>query len=1446
MEQDNENNNTPSTSSDVMPSGGSNIGQAAKQGAKKAARKGWDAFKEGVGRLKAIWSLLPTTVKIVVIVVLLILIILAALLMMGMIAEGTSVASSNVDDYIADATDLDEEAKSLYEEKSSLIKLKLSDIDKIYDKFVTDDKGGAETQTLMQYKIGTNDVAQDKETNRIANVDDKLPLYKHILLTEKYNFNSIKWQKFSHNATAGNKVETFKEDKEVGLKYPDDSKNEAGGDNPNPTKLEKFIDLTLPYLQTWYIPLSMSNASVISGTEEDSSRAPTFSYNIIKEAYSNIIVNWYELKKHTTVTRYYTYDKVKKHDVFYNVEVVERVYADGNKSYSLRTSGMSPATFEDSRTPYNTSTNNELASGTKDPMKEELVSQSDEYTSHYYVKEADVFDAKIINEFNYQIYSDSDASKRINADSSKETTATYAKTADNVGNMSKYAVNGIGCDDNGNLYVNGAQYSVTSQGSYTEADPTNTTTAVNVYKYNIELGAYYDYENGLEHTVTRIWNDKLSQSGSETSDYTIDDLILYNQSDDRKEKVTGMDLCGTSYSSSTSGTISTGTSSAATEIKVGNYTYPVFSQGNYGQTSHGGSTIAQAGCGLCSLTTVVGGIKGISVDPVSCGNDTNWTQPKSLSQIADDLKNVYGINTEVVRWDNKNSGPSVSEKIQTSKTKITNALKNNNPVIALIKPADGNYVLGTRNAHYITLVGIDGDKVIIANSAGGKKEEYDINFVIENIYAGANSTECGFVIAKRSGTSSSTSSSSSSSSSNSSTNDSSFNISTGTGQAKTTSSNVNSTGYTGIFTSGTTGRSFKEYKQNGNTFVGNYSVTGSYWGRECGSVSIIIVGSGYSDQATFADITKKLNNNVSNGEAQTSFGWLSNYAKDAEVKEINSPSQSQLKKLLSDGCVAVVHDPGYSSAGHYMAILDISADKTQIYVSNPDTSNNIQNGWNPISVFYSGGQYLTDCYFVSNKGSVAQYSSEESSTSSGTSDTTCTGTESGKYYTNLKNTDGLNRIDFMNSNPDIFYRYIREGAEYYEYVGYSRAKLTLSYWNLKRMFQEVSEKNSGTLPWAYGKTLGFDNIYSSSSTSSSSSTGGGLFIWPVPEYLGISMQDQLTAHFAGDDSVHNGNHGAIDIVHSKNTSAAIVAAADGTVIVAENNTQGSTYPNGPQTYGNYVVIDHGNGYYTLYGHMKYDSIIVKNGDTVTKGQKIGVMGSTGFSTGNHLHFEIRQGDSFNTATKIDPEQFFNDDCSSVGGGSASQDVVNFVWEWEGSDEYLKSIGALSADGKEYIIIRDAAAGTRAVGHGIDLDAGGYASVFEAAGYSTSIGSRVPKDFVDQLSKKDLADRRNEIVAKVSGINLKDYQIDALVSRSYNMGSSGWYYGDTWSYAPGETFVSAYKKWWKSSDEGSQVNYNHPLYTNFMQYVTNGGLSGLVARRKSEWKLFQTGIYDASH
>ena len=100
-----------------------------------------------------------------------------------------------------------------------------------------------------------------------------------------------------------------------------------------------------------------------------------------------------------------------------------------------------------------------------------------------------------------------------------------------------------------------------------------------------------------------------------------------------------------------------------------------------------------------------------------------------------------------------------------------------------------------------------------------------------------------------------------------------------------------------------------------------------------------------------------------------------------------------------------------------------------------------------------------------------------------------------------------------------------------------------------------------------------------------------------------------------------GSHNGIDLVGTGYTLDYIIAHSDG-VVVSSRNDYKTTDKTG-NSYGNYVKIKHENGYYTLYAHMKYNSVTVKNGDRVSKGQVIGFMGATGLSFGAHLHFEVR-------------------------------------------------------------------------------------------------------------------------------------------------------------------------------------------------------------------------------
>ncbi|MEW9702764.1 murein hydrolase activator EnvC [Paenibacillus sp. SI8] len=112
----------------------------------------------------------------------------------------------------------------------------------------------------------------------------------------------------------------------------------------------------------------------------------------------------------------------------------------------------------------------------------------------------------------------------------------------------------------------------------------------------------------------------------------------------------------------------------------------------------------------------------------------------------------------------------------------------------------------------------------------------------------------------------------------------------------------------------------------------------------------------------------------------------------------------------------------------------------------------------------------------------------------------------------------------------------------------------------------------------------------------------------------LAVQAPITSDFVNRINPVTGrpeNHKGIDLGAPKGTE--IRAAENGSVIYA-------SWMNG---YGNYIILDHGNGLWTAYGHIMNDGIYVKVGDTVKRGQKIAGVGSTGQSTGNHLHFEVR-------------------------------------------------------------------------------------------------------------------------------------------------------------------------------------------------------------------------------
>lgn len=291
------------------------------------------------------------------------------------------------------------------------------------------------------------------------------------------------------------------------------------------------------------------------------------------------------------------------------------------------------------------------------------------------------------------------------------------------------------------------------------------------------------------------------------------------------------------------------------------------------------------------------------------------------------------------------------------------------------------------------------------------------------------------------------------------------------------------------------------------------------------------------------------------------------------------------------------------------------------------------------------------------------------------------------YYSKLEEEGKLTLIDIMNSKKALFDDYLISQYAYSKTIGYSRTFLEQGYSVLRKEFANVLEKNK-SYPYKYGNTLGFKDLVKNFKGSDVYGNGFGRFIFPVPEYakngrtLKSPKEDPkgvITSDFGPYDPWGDGNwreHGALDI--SGGGTPDIAAAASGEVIVAVTDVSAEGDQSGG--YGNYVVIDHKNGYYTVYGHMQYQSVRVSTGDMVKKGQIIGIMGTTGNSTGVHLHYEVRkENDSnpgFNNSQKVDPAQFYNEDLSPKGGGACLTEETPEITE----NEKQELLSAMRAEG----------------------------------------------------------------------------------------------------------------------------------------------------------------------
>lgn len=189
-------------------------------------------------------------------------------------------------------------------------------------------------------------------------------------------------------------------------------------------------------------------------------------------------------------------------------------------------------------------------------------------------------------------------------------------------------------------------------------------------------------------------------------------------------------------------------------------------------------------------------------------------------------------------------------------------------------------------------------------------------------------------------------------------------------------------------------------------------------------------------------------------------------------------------------------------------------------------------------------------------------------------------------------------------------------------------------------------------------------------TGTGTEVGSGDFSWPLRNV------SEVTATYP---TYSDGTpHGGIDIFLKGGNSAGepFYSCDAGTVITVYND---NGYNDG---YGNYCVVDHGNGFRTLYAHSQ--KIVVTVNQTVTKGQLLGYIGDTGNTTAPHLHLEVHKADASGNYSKVDPAQYVKNPYDGITVDTASGSFVFTVYGY-GHGVGMSQLGAIAManSGKTY-------------------------------------------------------------------------------------------------------------------------------------------------------------------
>jgi len=296
----------------------------------------------------------------------------------------------------------------------------------------------------------------------------------------------------------------------------------------------------------------------------------------------------------------------------------------------------------------------------------------------------------------------------------------------------------------------------------------------------------------------------------------------------------------------------------------------------------------------------------------------------------------------------------------------------------------------------------------------------------------------------------------------------------------------------------------------------------------------------------------------------------------------------------------------------------------------------------------------------------------------------------------------------------------------------------------------------------------------------------------------------------------NASHHGIDIGGIEN-STNIIAAKSGTVVSIIDDSGGNCVVGDVSCgggYGNFVILQHTDGNYTVYAHMATGTLNVKTGDTVDQGEVLGKMGNTGKSTGPHLHFEVRVGGN-DPASCQDPLKFV--DATNPRKISVQSELMEWIGIMEGTGP---------TDGNNYVVYNDSG-GVATFGHGLTIESN--IDLIKSFGIDPNtlvVGSLVPKNIADEMYASRIQKEIDNIKGQLSNksISLSENQIAALISLKYNVGNIKSFFEPYNSYGSSQNLCD----WWE----------------NYALHDRNGNyLEGLKKRRIAECDLFVNGTYN---